>query len=84
MDDFHQAAYYMNDRISKFVVLAFRGIERKKHYYEHIRRIAEDKSGIVLLLTQKDLEVFVRRAIIGKSNECHLQEQYDQIVREIS
>ena len=84
-DDFHQAAYYMNDRIGNFVVVAFRGVERKKHYYEHIRRIAEDKNGgIVLLLTQKDLEVFIRRAINGKSNEGHIQEQYDQIVREIS
>lgn len=84
-EDFQQAAYYMNDRIGKFVVVAFRGSERKKHYYEHIRRIAEDKSGgIVLLLTQKDLEVFIRRAMNGKSNEGHVQELYDQIVREIS
>ena len=83
-DDFHQAAYYMNDRIGKFVVVAFRGVERKKHYYEHIRRIAEDKGGIVLLLTQKDLEIFIRQAMNGKSNEGHVQEQYDQIVREVS
>lgn len=83
-DDFHQAAYYMNDRIGKFVVIAFRGAERKKHYFGHVRRIAEDKSGIVLLCTQKDLEVFIRRAINGKSNEGHIQELYDLIVREIS
>ena len=31
-----------------------------------------------MLLTQKDLEVFIRQAINGKSNESHIQEIYDQ------
>ena len=82
--DFHQVSYYINDKIGRFVVLAFRGTERKKHYFEHVRRIAEKDGGLLLLLTQKDLEVFIRRAINGKSNETHIQEIYDQTVREIS
>jgi hypothetical protein len=43
--DFHQTAYYINDKIGKFLVLAFRGVERKKHYYQHVRRIADDHQG---------------------------------------
>lgn len=82
--DFHQASYYINDRIGRFVVLAFRGTERKKYHFEHMRRIAEKDGGIVLLFTQKDLEVFIRQAINGKANERHIQELYDQTVREIS
>jgi hypothetical protein len=82
--DFHQASYYINDKIGKFAVLAFRGTERKKHYFEHVRRIAEKDGGLLLLLTQRDLDVFIRRAINGKSNETHIQEIYDQTVREIS
>ncbi len=82
--DFQQTAYYINDKIGKFAVLAFRGTERKKHYFEHIRRIADKDNGIILLITQKDLEVFIRKAINGKSNEEHIQELYDYTVREIS
>jgi hypothetical protein len=82
-DDFHQASYYMNDKIGRFAVIAFRGAEISKAYYGHIRRIADDRKGLVLLLTQKDLEVFIRRSMNGKSNEGHIQEQYDQTVRQI-
>jgi hypothetical protein len=82
--DFHQASYYMNEKIGKFAVLAFRGTERKKYHFEHTRRIAEKENGIVLLLTQKDLEVFVRQGINGKSSEAHIQELYDLTVRNIS
>jgi hypothetical protein len=82
--DFHQASYYINDKIGKFVVLAFRGTERKKHHLEHVRRIAEKDGGIVLLLTQKDLEVFIRQSINGKSTGAHIQELYDLTVRAIS
>lgn len=81
---FQQAAYYMNDSIGRFVVLAFRGREKKKHYIEHIRRIAADKEGLVLLIDERDLDVFLRHAMNGKSNESHLQETFDQIVRSIS
>ena len=83
-DDFHQAAYYMSEPIGRFVVVAYRGKEKKKFYFEHIRRIATDKHGIVLLLDERDLDVFLRHALNGKSNQAHLQEQYDLTVRQIS
>ena len=54
------------------------------HYFEHVRRIADKDNGIVLMITQKDLEIFIRQAINGKSNQGHIQELYDQTVREIS
>jgi hypothetical protein len=82
--DFHQAAYYMTEPIGRFSILAFRGLEKKRHYYEHIKRIASDKNGIVLLFHDKDLDVFLRHAMSGKSNEPHLREIYDTTVREIS
>jgi len=83
-DDFHQAAYYMTEPIGRFVVVAYRRKEKKKFYFEHIRRIATDKNGIVLLLDERDLDVFLRHALNGKSNQAHLQEQYDLTVRQIS
>jgi hypothetical protein len=82
--DFQQAAYYMTEPIGRFSILAFRGNEKKRHYYEHIKRIASDKNGIVLLFHDKDLDVFLRHAMSGKSNEPHLREIYDTTVREIS
>lgn len=82
---FHQAEYYMNDQIGRFVIIAFRGAEIKNHYYEHVRRIATKNSGgIVLLFSEKDLMVFIRQAINGKDREQHLQETYDKTVRMIS
>jgi len=47
-DDFHQAAYYMNDAIGRVSFLVHRGAaELKKGYLDHIRRIHGDKKGIV-------------------------------------
>ena len=81
---FHQAAYYMTREIGRFVVLCFRG-EVKTHHYEHVKRIAAEKNGgITLLLTDRDLDVFIRQAINGKSREEHIREIYDRTVREIS
>ena len=82
-DDFQQATYYLNDSIGLFVVIAFRGFI-KKHYYEHIKRISHQYKGLVLLLTNKDLQVFVRQAVKGKVSENHIQNIYDTTVREIS
>jgi hypothetical protein len=48
--DFQQASYYMTDAIGRFVIIASRGEEKKKHYYGHIRRIAQDRKGIVGLV----------------------------------
>lgn len=83
-DDFQQASYYMNEAIGRFVIVAFRGKEKKKHYFEHIRRINSENKGMVLLLDQRDMEVFLRHAVNGKSNQSHLQELYDSTVRLIS
>jgi hypothetical protein len=82
--DFHQVAYYMNETIGRFVVLVFRGDQIKRHYYEHIRRIASEKNGVVLLLADRDIDILLRQAINGKSSESHLQELYDRTVREVS
>lgn len=83
-DVFHQAAYYMTKEIGRFVVVCFRG-EMKKHYYQHIRRIASEKEGgIVLLLSDRDLLVFLRQARNGKAKEDHIRDLYDRTVRDIS
>lgn len=83
-DAFHQASYYMTQEIGRFAVLSFRG-KVKNHHYEHIKRVAADKQGgIVLLLTDQDLQVFLRQASNGKLKEDHIQNAYDNIVRQIS
>ena len=81
-DDFHQAGYYMNEKAGKFIVIVFRG-EIKNHYYDHIRKLC-DHGGMVLLLNDKDLRVFVRQSINGKVKDNHLQDRYDRTVRMIS
>jgi hypothetical protein len=49
--DFQQAQSYMTTVGGRFIVMAFRGNDIKKHYYDHIRR-ASDKDGMILLLTE--------------------------------
>ncbi len=84
-DDFHQAQYYMNKTSGQFGVIAFRGNKVKDCYVKHIANIANrNDSGIVLPLTQNDLEVFLRQAIKGTYKEAHIQDKYDGIVRQIS
>lgn len=81
---FQQCEYYMTPEIGRFIVLCFRG-ELKDHYYEHIQRIAhKNEGGIVLLLIDKDLKVFIRQALHGKVKENHIQEIYDRTIRQIS
>ncbi|MEJ8317898.1 P-loop ATPase, Sll1717 family [Pseudomonas oryzihabitans] len=83
--DFHQINYYLNDTFGRFGVIAFRGEEVKNSYYRHISNIINrNKSGLVILLTQKDLEVFLRQAIKGAFKESHLQDKYDQTIRQVS
>ena len=82
--DFHQISYYINDTIGLFGVIVFRGEEVKSHYYDHLKRVANDKKALVILLTDKDVDIFLRQAINGKSSEGHIQELYDRVVREIS
>lgn len=84
-DDFHQIQYYMNDTFGRFAIIVFRGEKIKESYIEHISNIAhKNKNGFVLLLTQKDIEVFLRQSIRGSSKESHIQDRYDAIVRLIS
>jgi hypothetical protein len=82
--DFHQAAYYMNDAIGKLVVLCFRGDEIKRKHFEHIKRISGDKHGLVLMLRDKDLKVFLRQARNQKVKEDHIRQIFDTTIREIS
>lgn len=82
-DDFHQTAYYMTPAGGKFVVLVFRG-EMKKHYFQHIKRIHDSHQGIVLVLNERDLKIFLRQAVNGKVKESHIQETYDRTIRTIS
>ncbi|WP_303567027.1 hypothetical protein [Photobacterium sp. 1_MG-2023] len=81
-DDFHQMLYYQNDTIGRFGIIVFRG-EVKDSYYRHVDRIAK-QGGIVLLLTQKDIEVFLRQAIKGAFKEAHIQDRYDTTVRRLA
>ena len=81
--DFQQMAYYMSTKVGRFGIIAFRG-EIKKHYYQHIRRIGEDRDGLVILLTTTDLQVFVRQATKGKFGESHIQDIFDRTIRSIS
>lgn len=82
-DDFHQTAYYMNDVVGRFVVMVCRAQEIESSYYRHIERIAKDKHGMVLILTEKDLRVFIRQAIKGKVKEDHINEIFDRTLRSV-
>lgn len=81
-EDFHQANYYMNDVIGSFSVIAFRG-DVQKHYYGHVRRIFNDGGGLVLLLGERDLKVFLRQARKGEVSEDHIRDRYDETTRMI-
>lgn len=80
--DFHQVDYYHTEAAGKFSVIAFRG-EFKDSYPEHQRRIAS-KGGFTLLITERDLEVFLRQAKNGKWQETHIQALYDAQLRNLS
>jgi hypothetical protein len=81
--DFQQASYYMADAVGKIVFLIYRGSDEKR-YYQHIKRIFQNTNGLVLLLTDKDLAVFMRQALAGRVKDDHLQDRYDRTVRSIS
>lgn len=66
--DFQQASYYMSEQGGKLVIIVFRG-EMKTHYYQHIQRVCQ-KGGLILILNDKDLLVFIRQSINGKSKRC--------------
>lgn len=84
-DDFHQLQYYLNDTFGRFGIIVFRGEEIKSSYLQHISNIAnKNKSGLVILLTQKDMEVFLRQSIKGAFKESHIQDRHDYFIRKIS
>ncbi|TCR91050.1 transposase [Rhizobium sp. BK376] len=84
-DDFHQVQYYLNKTSGYFGIIAYRGDKIKDSYFKHISAIAnKNDNGIVMPITQKDLEVFLRQAIKGTSKENHIQDRYDNIIRMIS
>ena len=82
-EDFHQMAYYTNDEIGRFGIVVFRGKMEPK-YWPHLQRILKDKKTLILLLGESDLHVFIRQARAGKVKESHIQDRYDQILREIA
>lgn len=84
-DDFHQASYYMGKALGNFCIVCFRGDYQKEHYYDHIRRIHDGPmNGMVLLLGDADLRVFLRQARNGKVKEAHIQDRFDYTARLIS
>lgn len=83
--DFHQVSYYLNDAVGRLGILVFRGDEVKTSYYGHADRVMhKDRKGLVLVLRQKDLEVFLRQAIRGTPREAHISEIYIKTIRSIS
>jgi hypothetical protein len=55
----------------------------KRHYYDHLKRVENDKKALVILLTDRDVDIFVRQAINGKASEGHIRELYDRVVRDL-
>jgi hypothetical protein len=83
-DDFHQAAYYMSEAIGSFVIIVHRGNEITKAHVGHVARIAQEKKGMILILGDRDLQIFLRHAQNNKANEPHLRALYDGMVRDVS
>lgn len=84
-DDFHQVSYYFSNAFGRFGVIAFRGKTLKSSYFNHISIVAnKNQAGLILILTQRDLEVFLRQAIKGVVKEAHIEDRFDEHVRQIS
>jgi hypothetical protein len=83
--DFYQVQSYLSNTFGHFGVIAFRGKEIKPAYIKQISAVAnKNNAGLILPITQNDLEVFLRQAIKGARKESHIQDRYDFIVRKIS
>lgn len=83
-DDFHQVSYYFSNTFGRLGFIVFRG-EVKNSYSKHIANVAnKNQAGLIVLLTQKDIEVFLRQAINGVFKEAHIQDRYDYFVRSIA
>lgn len=81
-DDFQQANYYMSPAGGRFVIIVFRG-EVKKHDYDHIKKCSGE-NGLILLLNENDIVIFLRQALNGKIKESHIRDNFDRTIREIS
>jgi hypothetical protein len=81
-DDFQQAVYYMSKAIGYVVIVVFRG-DVKKHYFDHIKRIASETNGIILLLTENDLLTFIQEARERNTKEESIQGIFDRTIRAI-
>lgn len=82
-DDFHQASYYLSEAGGRFVIVAYRGRQLTTAQYQHIKRIAAERRGLVLPLSERDLMTFIRQAKNGKIKEDHIQDRYDAVVRRV-
>jgi hypothetical protein len=83
-DDFHQACYYMGGAMGNFCILAFRGDPKHKHYYDHITKIHQgNNKGLVLLLSDADIKVFLRQARNNKTKDSHIQDRFNFTSRAI-
>ena len=83
-DDFHQVAYYLTKPFGRFGIIAFRGNDQNNRYAEHVRRIAQEKDALVVLLGEGDLRALIRQARNGKVKEALIQDKYDRAVRQVS
>ena len=83
-DDFHQAAYYINQKVGRFIIVVCRAKEPfPSSVYEHVKRVSA-QSGLVLLLRESDLRTFLRQALNGKRSEQHIQDIFDRTERLVS
>jgi hypothetical protein len=83
-DDFQQASYYMSEPVGQFVIIVHRGDDITKAAIGHVQRIAQDKKGMIIILGDRDLQIFLRHALNNKANEPHLRALYDTMVRDVS
>ncbi len=84
-DDFHQAAYYVNEQAGRFLILVCRAASPlPQHTFDHVRRVFNQTKGLVLVLRESDIKTFLRQALNGKQSEAHLQDIFDNTERLIS
>ena len=52
----------MGSAMGRFCLVCFRGDAKKKNYYDHIKHIHDTMNkGMILLLDDSDLKVFLRK-----------------------
>jgi hypothetical protein len=84
-DDFHQAAYYMNDQVGRFIIMVCRcSAPLPRHVFDHVRRVFSQTKGLVLILRESDIKTLLRQALNGKRSEHHLQDLFDTAERMVS